>query len=99
MRTSPSDHPSKPDRESVGVGTPTMRMLDTSVLERVEPPDRNNPSQVVDVEKFELLRGGKAALDSCRELTSPTNGFTGQAPDLEAFEHGEPLPLYGPLAA
>jgi hypothetical protein len=31
------------------------------------------------------------------ELPTITDGFTGQAPDLGAYESGQPMPHYGPI--
>ena len=42
------------------------------------------------------LREGSAAVDAGCELPTLTDGFTGDAPDLGAYERGKPLPVYGP---
>ena len=42
------------------------------------------------------LREGSKAIDAGRVIPNITDGFRGQAPDLGAIEHGDPLPQYGP---
>jgi len=42
------------------------------------------------------LRAGAAAVDAGVELPNITDRFQGSAPDLGAYEYGEPLPHYGP---
>jgi hypothetical protein len=42
------------------------------------------------------LRPGSAAIDRGVVLANVTDGFTGQAPDLGALEHGQAPPHYGP---
>jgi hypothetical protein len=75
-------------------------MLDYDVLEGVEPPDPENPSRVFKLEEFDFrLREGSAAVDAGCELPTLTDGFTGIAPDLGAYERGKPLPVYGPRPA
>jgi hypothetical protein len=45
------------------------------------------------------LRPGSAAIDAGVELPTITDGFTGIAPDLGAYELGAPVPVYGPRGA
>jgi hypothetical protein len=72
-------------------------MLDYDVLEQVEPPDPNDRARVFQLEEFDFrLRAGSAAIDAGTELPGLTDGFTGTAPDLGAYEYGKPLPHYGP---
>ena len=72
-------------------------MLDYDVLVRVEPPDPNDRARVFQLEEFDFrLKAGSAAIDAGTELPSLTDGFVGSAPDLGAYEHGKPLPHYGP---
>ncbi|MBT5815251.1 MAG: hypothetical protein HOI15_13030 [Opitutales bacterium] len=72
-------------------------MLDYDVFEKVRPPDPDDPSLVFQLEEFDFrLRAGSAAVDAGCELPTLTEGFTGKAPDLGAYEYGKPLPLYGP---
>jgi hypothetical protein len=42
------------------------------------------------------LKSGSRAIDAGTELPSITDGFTGRAPDLGAYELDRPLPRYGP---
>ena len=72
-------------------------MLDYDVLQKVSPPNHEDRSQVFQLEDFDFrLRAGSAAVDAGVELPTLTDGFTGTAPDLGAYEHGKPLPHYGP---
>jgi hypothetical protein len=45
------------------------------------------------------LRAGCAAVDAGAVLPNINDGFLGGAPDLGAFELGQPLPLFGPRPA
>jgi len=72
-------------------------MLDYDALVKVEPVDPSNRARVFRLDEFDFrLRDGSAAVDAGCELPSLTDGFTGDAPDLGAYELGEPLPVYGP---
>ena len=72
-------------------------MLDYDVLEGVEPPDPNDRARVFQIKELDFrLRRGSAAVDAGCELPNVTDGFTGDAPDLGAYEFGNPLPVYGP---
>ncbi len=42
------------------------------------------------------LKPGSTAIDRGIAIANITDGFTGKAPDLGAFEAGQPLPTYGP---
>jgi hypothetical protein len=42
------------------------------------------------------LKPGSAAVDRGMVLPNVTDGFSGSAPDLGAFEAGQPVPTYGP---
>jgi hypothetical protein len=44
------------------------------------------------------LRPGSAAIDRGVVIPNVTDGFTGAAPDLGAYEFGKPIPHYGPRA-
>ena len=44
-------------------------------------------------------RPGCNAIDTGAVLQNITDGFTGRAPDLGAYEYGVPLPHYGPRSA
>jgi hypothetical protein len=72
-------------------------MLDYDVFEGVEPPDPEDRSRVYQLEELDFrLREGSAAVDAGCELPTLTDGFSGDAPDLGAYERGKPLPQYGP---
>ena len=45
------------------------------------------------------LKAGCAGVDSGAILPNINDGFAGAAPDLGAYEVGQPLPAYGPRAA
>jgi hypothetical protein len=42
------------------------------------------------------LRDGSAAIDAGCPIPGVNDGWHGTAPDLGAYEHGQPLPAYGP---
>lgn len=72
-------------------------MLDYDVLRAVEPPDPEDRARVFQPNEFDFrLREGSAAVDAGCELPSLTDGFSGDAPDLGAYEFGKPFPVYGP---
>ena len=61
------------------------------------PPDSaagNAPYDVADLD-FRLKAGGKA-IDAGTRIPNVNDTFTGRAPDLGAYEFGQPLPIYGP---
>jgi hypothetical protein len=60
-------------------------------------PDFTDPTRVVDPASVDLqLRRGSKAIDAGLVLPNVTDGFTGKAPDLGAYEQGQALPHYGP---
>jgi hypothetical protein len=80
------------DRHSVQV--------DYDVFENVPMPDKADPQRLYDPEHLDFrLKAGSAAVDAGVELPTITDGFTGRAPDLGAYELGRPLPGYGPREA
>jgi cellulose/xylan binding protein with CBM9 domain/Big-like domain-containing protein/parallel beta helix pectate lyase-like protein len=54
------------------------------------PPPTSIPPQ------FMALKAGCNAIDAGTILANVNDGFTGSAPDLGAYEFGQPLPQYGP---
>lgn len=77
------------DRHSVRV--------DYDVFVNVPKPDLSDPQRLYDPTKFDFRpRPGSAAIDKGELLPSITDGYTGKAPDLGAFELGKALPHYGP---
>jgi hypothetical protein len=45
------------------------------------------------------LKAGCNAVDAGAVLPNINDGFAGPAPDLGAYELGQPLPVYGPRGA
>ena len=61
------------------------------------PPNAGNygkPYEAADL-NFKLKAGSKA-VDAGMKIPNVNDGFTGRAPDLGAYEVGQPLPVYGP---
>jgi hypothetical protein len=74
--------------------------VDFDGFARVTSPDKADPQHLYNPEDFDFrLRPGSAAVDAGVELPTITDGFTGRAPDLGAYELGKPLPQYGPRLA
>jgi hypothetical protein len=72
-------------------------LVDYDVFARVSKPDPSDPQHVYTPEGFDFsLRSGSGAVDAGVPLPTITDGFTGRAPDLGAFELGRPLFHYGP---
>lgn len=77
------------DAHSVIVG------LDAFV--NVKPTDDTDPRKLYLPENMDFrLRPHSAAIDKGVELPTITDGFTGNAPDLGAYEFGNTPPHYGP---
>ena len=73
------------------------RLVDYDIFINAPMPDFSDPTRVVNVDSVDLrLKKGAAAIDAGIELPNITDGFSGKAPDLGAYEFGEPLPHYGP---
>jgi hypothetical protein len=74
--------------------------LDYDVFMNVQVPDHSDPQRLYNPEDLDFrLKPGSAAVDAGVELPGITDGFTGRAPDLGAYELGLPLPEYGPRTA
>lgn len=72
-------------------------LVDFDVFRKVRIPDKTDPQRLYDPEDFDFrLRPDSAAIDAGVELPTITDGFTGKAPDLGAYESGRPVPHYGP---
>jgi hypothetical protein len=74
--------------------------VDYDVFENLRapaPPDSSKPGRPYEgaALNFALKRGGKA-VDAGVPLPNVKDGFAGKAPDLGAYESGQPPPLYGP---
>jgi hypothetical protein len=72
-------------------------LLDYDIFVKVTEPDKSDAQRFYNPEDFDFrLRPGSAAIDAGTLLPTITDGFTGKAPDLGAFELDKPLPHYGP---
>jgi hypothetical protein len=72
-------------------------LLDFDSFVKVGIPDRSDPQRLYDPADFDFqLKPGSPAVDAGMELPTITDGFTGKAPDLGAYELGKPVPHYGP---
>jgi hypothetical protein len=75
-------------------------LVDFDSFVRVTPPDMSDPQRVYDPAAFDFrLKPTSPAVDAGMELPNITDGFAGKAPDLGAYELGQPLPHYGPRDA
>ena len=74
--------------------------LDYDVFVNVRIPDKSDPQRLYLPKEFDFrLKPGSAAIDKGVELPSITDGFTGRAPDIGAYELDGPVPHYGPRPA
>jgi hypothetical protein len=72
-------------------------LVDYDIFTNVRKPDMTDPQHVYKTDDFDFrLKPGSAAVDAGIELPGITDGFTGRAPDLGAYETGVPIPHYGP---
>ena len=63
----------------------------------LDAQDRRTVQKVYKPEDFDFtLKAGSSAVDHGIPLPNVTDGFTGRAPDLGAFERDRPLPHVGP---
>jgi hypothetical protein len=63
-------------------------------------PDKADPQHLYPPEELDFrLRPASPAVDAGVELPTITDGFSGKAPDLGAYEVGAPVPHYGPRSA
>ncbi|TAJ93741.1 MAG: hypothetical protein EPO31_06040 [Gammaproteobacteria bacterium] len=89
-----------PTLEAYSQGTGQDRhsgLVDFDIFVKAPRPDFSDPTHVVAVDSVDLrLRADAAAIDAGIELQNVTDGFKGSAPDLGAYEFGDPLPHYGP---
>lgn len=69
-------------------------MVDFSIFQKGTPPTRGATSTP---DQYDLrLRGDSKAVDAGVVISNVNDDFTGAAPDLGAYEVGQPLPHYGP---
>jgi hypothetical protein len=72
-------------------------LVDFDTFVKVGLPDRNDPQRLYAPEDLDFrLRPGSAAVDAGVEISTITDGFSGKAPDLGAYELGGDVPHYGP---
>jgi hypothetical protein len=72
-------------------------LVDADVFVRAPLPDRSDPQRLYRPVDFDFrLKPGSAAIDRGVELPTITDGYTGKAPDLGAYELGSQQPHYGP---
>jgi len=72
-------------------------LLDFDSFVKVGIPDKSDPQRLYHPGDFDFqLKPGSPAVDAGMELPTITDGFTGKAPDLGAYELGKPVPHYGP---
>jgi hypothetical protein len=64
---------------------------------RLDAQDIRTVQKIYKAEDFDFrLKPGSAAVDRGIALPNVNDGFTGQAPDLGAWEVGRPVPQFGP---
>jgi len=61
------------------------------------PPDSSKPGTPYEAMNLNFrLKPGSKAVDAGVRLPNVNDGFAGNAPDLWAYEVGQPIPAYGP---
>ena len=64
---------------------------------RRSPPDSSKPGKPYNAVDLDFrLKPGSKAVDAGVRLPKVNDGFAGKAPDLGAYEVGQPVPVYGP---
>src|SRR5579863_9384453 len=72
-------------------------LVDYDIFRKVQMPDASDPQRLYRAADYDFrLKPGSAAVDAGIELPGITDGFSGKAPDLGAYESDRPLPHYGP---
>ena len=72
-----------------------LTTIDGIFASGVKPPPDKNEKMPVEKNDFRLAEGSPA-IDGGEVLPSVNDGYRGAAPDIGAFELGDPLPHYGP---
>ena len=73
------------------------REIDYSIFRNAPKPDFADPTAAADPASIDLrLRARSAAVDAGTVLPGITDGYSGAAPDLGAYELGHERPHYGP---
>jgi hypothetical protein len=72
-------------------------MVDYDIFVRATAPNLPDVQYLYRPADYDLrLRRGAKAIDAGVVLPNVNDGYTGRAPDLGAYEFGQPLPEYGP---
>jgi len=72
-------------------------LIDYGVFRKVAMPDPSEPRLLYDPHDFDFrLHQDAVAVDAGIVIPNVNDGFKGNAPDLGAYETGQPLPHYGP---
>jgi hypothetical protein len=75
-------------------------LVDYDAFVNVSKPDMSDPQRLYTPDHFDFtLKPGSPAVDAGIVLANITDGFTGRAPDLGAYELNRPVPHYGPRPA
>ena len=76
------------------------REIDYGIFRDANAPDFGDPTRLVDPDAVDLrLKAHSPAIDAGTELPTITDGYSGNAPDLGAYELGGERPHYGPRDA
>jgi hypothetical protein len=71
--------------------------VDYGIFENMRPPDPSKPRAVYHAKDLNFrLQAGGAAVDAGLLLPNVNDGYAGRAPDLGAYELGQPDVVYGP---
>lgn len=75
--------------------------VDFDIFEKVSaptpPPNAGVPGKPYEAGDFDFrLKAGSKAVDAGTKIPNVNDNFAGRAPDLGAYEAGQPLPVYGP---
>jgi hypothetical protein len=71
--------------------------VDYDIFQNLKAPDPARPRSIYHGAGLDFtLKPGSAAVDRGVKLPNINDDFTGQAPDLGAYEVGKPAPIYGP---
>jgi hypothetical protein len=72
-------------------------MFDPASFVRFTMPNNSDISFLYPADDYDLrLKSGSSAIDKGKLLPNVTDGFSGAAPDIGAYEQGAELPHYGP---
>jgi hypothetical protein len=72
-------------------------LVDFDTFVSVTMPDKTDPQRLYKPDGLDFrLKPGSPAIDAGVELPTITDGFSGKAPDIGAYESGKEIPRYGP---